>query len=281
MKKYIGLILCLALICALLGGCGGTSNEPAPEAQQAGNFSPETTAVSSGGLMQAIDDQQSTPTPQPTYKIIDEAFDMDVPQDAPIDEATEPPAQDGAADSASDSAQGAQVFATASPQPNTAIGSYAEISGTGLGFKFSYPASWSNIPGRSTVCYVQPMEDGTVYPARVAVSMKKLAHKCDAKDLQDEVVLFFETLQSQYDSSTFKIDKNIDDSTRFMGNNAYSTTYLAYDGDQEIQGYVIMTAFEKYVYCFHFQCAYSDYAAFSSTMKLMRDSVTLMQDELK
>lgn len=275
MKKYIALTLCIALIVLLLGGCGSTS--VSDTTQQTGSFDPETTAVASGGLMQAMDAQESTPTPEPTYKIIDEAFEMDIPEDSPIED--EPAETEAATETAN--AQGDQVYTTPSPQPNASVGTFAEISGMGLGFKFSYPSDWDNIPGRSTVCYVQPMENGTVYPARVAVSMKKLAHKCDVEDLQDEMILFFNTLKSQYDATTFKLDTNIDETTRFMGNNAYSTTYLAYDSDQEIEGYVIMTAFEKYVFCFHFQCAYTDYPAFSSAMKTMRDSVTLVQSELE
>ncbi len=279
MKKYLSLTLCFVLISALLSGCSLLNkNEEAPSVQQEANFAPETTAVASGGLMQAISEPAGTDVPQPTYMIVDEAFAMDVPEDSPVETAA-PEATPETAPAQEN--QGNTVYATPSPQPNTSVGSYAEISGTGLGFKFSYPANWNNIPGRSTVCYVQPMDEGTVYPGRVAVSMKKLAHKCDAEDLQNEMILFFETLSSQYDASTFEVDKNIDQTTRFMGNNAYSTTYLAYDGDQEIEGYVIMTAFEKYVFCFHFQCAYTDYAAFGPTMKLMRDSVKLIQDELK
>lgn len=272
MKKYISLALCAVLMCMLLGGCGRTSDTDATNTQQGVNFEPETTAVSSGGLMQAVDDQENAPT----YKIIDEAFEMDVPEDLPLEDDTAVP--DATAEPTD--AQGDSLYATPSPQPNTAVGTFAEIGDVGLGFKFSYPVNWNNIPGRSTICYVQPMENGTVYPARVAVSVKKLAHKCDVEDLQDEMILFFNTLKSQYDATTFKINTDIDETTHFMGNNAYSTTYLAYDSDQEIEGYVIMTAFEKYVFCFHFQCAYTDYAAFGGTMKTMRDSVTLVQSEL-
>lgn len=276
MKKYIALTLCIALIVMLLGGCGSTSDNDTTG--QTGSFDPETTAVASGGLMQVIEEQESTPTPAPTYRIIDEAFDMEIPEDDPIEDegvtGETAPVETAAA-------QSGQVYTTPTPQPNASVGTFAEISGMGLGFKFSYPGGWDNIPGRSTVCYVQPMGNGTTYPARVAVSMKKLAHKCDVEDLQDEMILFFNTLKSQYDATTFKINTDIDESTRFMGNNAYSTTYLAYDSNQEIEGYVIMTAFEKYVFCFHFQCAYTDYAAFAPAMKTMRDSVTLVQSELE
>jgi len=279
LKKYISLILCISMICVLLSGCSIRKNADDSQAQQTGNFEPETTAVASGGMMQAIEEAENA-APQPTYKIIDEAFEMDVAEDAPIAEATETPAPTATPEPQNQS-QDTQVYATASPQPNTAIASYSEISGTGLGVKFSYPSDWKNIPGRSTICYVQPMEEGTVYPARVAVSMKKVAHKVDAGDLQKEMVLLFNIIRSQYDASTFEVDTNVNTSARFMGNNAYSTTYLAYDGDQEIEGYVVMTAFEKYIFSFHFQCAYPDVAAFTPAMNLMRDSVKLVQSELE
>ena len=269
------------MICILFSGCSIKKDAEVSTDQQAGNFAPETTAVASGGMMQAIEEAEAV-EPQATYKIIDEAFEMDVPVDAPAAEVTPEPTPEPAPQVTDAPASGEQVaYATATPQPNASIGSFAEIGGTGLGVKFSYPGNWKNIPGRSTICYVQPMEEGTVYPARVAVSMKKLAHKCDAEDLQQEMVLLFNVIGSQYDASTFEINTNVDMNTRFMGNAAYSTTYLAYDGDQEIKGYVIMTAFEKYVFSFHFQCAYTDFEAFGPSIKLMRDSVTLVQKELE
>lgn len=276
MKKILSLILCCALVCLLLTGCGNKETaEEAPVADQGGNFAPETTAVASGGLMQVIAEQEESEESLPGYTITEDDPAMTVPEDStPEPTATPEPV-------AQPVVQEAQVYATASPQPNAYIGSYMEASGMGLGFRFSYPSNWTNIPGRSTVCFVQPMQEGTVYPARVAVSMKKVAHNVDEEELQKELVLFFKTIETQYDAATFEIDKKIDDSTRFISNDAYSTTYLAYDGDQEIQGYVIMTSFEKYIFCYHFQCAFSDYNAFVPAMNLMRDSVTLVQEELQ
>lgn len=269
-------MLCCALLCLCLTGCGSKETaEEAPVAEQAGNFAPETTAVASGGLMQVIAEQEETEEALPEYTITEDDPAMSVPEDATAEPtATPEPVSEPVI-------QEVQAYATASPQPNAHISSYAEASGMGLGFRFSYPSTWTNIPGRSTVCFVQPMNEGTVYPARVAVSMKKAAHNVDEEELQKELVLFFKTIETQYDAATFEIDTNIDDDTRFISNDAYSTTYLAYDGDQEIKGYVIMTCFEKYIFCYHFQCAFPDYAAFVPAMNLMRDSVTLVQDELK
>lgn len=125
------------------------------------------------------------------------------------------------------------------------------------------------------------MENGTVYPARVTVTMKKLSHSGSESRLQEQMVSFVEVLQEQYDKKTFEVDTNLDTESGFMGGKrSYATTYLAYDGDQEIKGYVAMTYFDKYVFCFHFQCAYEDYNVFEPAIRHMRDSVTPDEDSL-
>ena len=129
------------------------------------------------------------------------------------------------------------------------------------------------MPGRSTICYVQPMEEGVKYPARVAVTMKKLAHRGTDSRLKEEFASYFKYISSQYDEETFEANMNLNTKTRFMGRPALSTTYLAYDGEQEIMGYAICTYFERYMFVFHFLCAYEDYTSFEPAMEFMRDSV--------
>ena len=295
MKRFLCLLLCAALIC-MLGGCGKSGNEDAPAAQD-GNFAPETTAVAGSGLAQAVasvgDSAEAQPTGVDAQVEPDSASEEPLAQDVPIDlpAADVPTDEVSTEDSAvqpsdtpepTSESSAAQPFATATPQPNTAISGYDEVVGTGLGFRFSYPQGWQNIPGKSTVCFVQPMEDGTVYPARVTVSMKKLSHSGSETRLQEQMVSFVEILQDQYDAKTFEVDTDLDTTTGFMGGKrSYATTYLAYDGDQEIKGYIAMTYFDKYVFCFHFQCAYEDYVAFEPAIRHMRDSVTPDEDSLK
>lgn len=273
-------MLVVLLSASLLSGCDRRPVETnEAQAQQDGNFAPETTSVASSSLVEALNETQgvSESTPQETQETV---ADQPTVQDAANDEPSEaePSLEPAPAVTEAPTDTVIQPFATATPQPNVTINSYSEISGTGLGFKFSYPSNWNNLPGRSTVCYVQPIENGTVYPARVAVTMKKLAHKCSSSEAQQELVEYIKTLMTQYDESTFKVDKTLDTDTKFMGNRAMSTTYLAYDGDQEIQGYVIMTYFERYLFCFHFLCAYEDYEAFNPAMIRMRDSVQADQE---
>ena len=293
MKRLLIILLVLALAGFVLSGCDRRSAAPEETEGQDGSFSPETTAV--GGLTQAVEDQSSadpadTATEEPTYvepiavgAEDADPVDIDVtdadPEETPDPEAADQPedAEDGAENDGETAAEPTpdsdMPFATPTPQPNTFISEYAEVSAPGLGFRLSYPADWVNIPGRSTVCYVQPLENGTVYPARVAVTMKRMPHATNYDEAQTELANYIKTLMTQYNQSTFKVNTKLDYDTKFMGKAAIATTYLAYDGPQEIIGYTIITYFERYLYVFHFLCAYEDYNAFSEAMKYMRDSV--------
>lgn len=176
---------------------------------------------------------------------------------------------------------GVMPFASPTPQPNAKVNRFSQLTGTGLGFSFNYPTDWTNLPGRSTVCYIQPIDEGTIYPARVAIALKTLSHKCGPQTAQEELINFLKIIRTQYDNKTFSVETKLDLDTRFMGNKAFSTTYLAYDGKQEIKGYVILTYFDRYVYVYHFLCAYDDYPAFMPAMTYMRDSVTVIQEQAR
>lgn len=269
MKKIVSLLLTCALTLAVFTGCDrrSVSEEPADGAQQVVNFAPETTAVTSEMQPIAQDSAPAEEAAEAQPAADDVAADEPVVQDAAIEEPVVTP-EPVFADPASN-----PYLAT--PQPNAVVSSYSEVTNTGLGFRFSYPTGWNNIPGRSTVCYVQPLEEGTVYPARVAVTMKSFPHAVGEKTAKTEIVEYMKLLMSQYDERTFEVDEELNTSTKFMGNkDSMSTHYLAYDGAQEIKGYVIMTWFEKYLFCFHFLCAYEDYPAFEAAMIRMRDSVS-------
>ena len=285
MKKWFCVFLVLTLCICALSACDRRSSTEDIDAQQGAEFAPETTAVE--GLVQAaqtqseMDSIQSDPalTAEPTVEAQgDTEYEQPIAQDSAVQ--TQSPADAATEEPASANNAVVQPFASPTPQPNTTITSYSEVTGSGLGFKFSYPSDWINIPGYSTVCYIQPTENGTVYPARVSVTMKRLPHKCSEGEDQQELASFLKNLMTQYDEKTFKVDMNLDTSTKFMNNQAISTTYLAYDGDQEIQGYVILTYFERYLFCFHFLCAYEDYAAFEPAMRHMRDSVQADQSQV-
>lgn len=282
MKKLLSLLLIAALVMVCFTGCGKKKDEGS---EQQG----------SGGLTQALEDSGSVPG----YTINDEEWEDTRAEDAAMEEpADEPQADESAADEpASEEApteddgqnttsengtvisRGEVIpFATEAPQPNAVVTSYSEIKDTGLGFKFNYPTGWINYPGRSTICYVQPMTNGTIYPGRVSVTMKRLLHPCGDEEMIEELTSYRDMLNKQF--SNMRVvggAANLED--RFMGKKAISFEYMAYDGSQEIKGYVVMTHFERYVFAYHFLCAYGDYNSFSGAMVKMKDSVQVEEEK--
>lgn len=290
MKKHFALLLVFLLLACILTGCSGSNVIPSPTTEpmnQPGSFVPETTAVATGGLAQALasvsdgdeDEDEESHIAEKTVETIVTAPPQQPVQDEDAEDVQPQPTS--APEVSTTLAAPAVPLATATPQPNTAISGYTEIGGAGLGFRFSHPNGWQNIPGRSTVCYLQPTTEGTLYPARVSVTMKQLPHKCNMTLLEEQMVDFVKTIMSQYDETTFQVDDKLDTETKFMGNTkTLATSYLAYDGEQEIEGYVIMTYFERYVFAYHFVCAYEDYETFGPAMRHMRDSVQADQNEM-
>ena len=290
MKRLFCILLVLALAGFSLSGCDRRSETTEDaETQEAGNFEPETTGV--GGLTQAVEGQSVEGASKYSDSSVDAASVSDVEGDFPADAEEEVPGNEEVfgggefidmQEEAEDQPVGedgaekeVMPFASPTPQPNASASRYAEISAPGLGFRFSYPSDWVNIPARSTVCYVQPLENGTIYPARVAVTMKRLAHATNFEEVQTELADYLKLLRTQYSEITFKVDMDIDTTTKFMGKRSIGTTYLAYDGGQEIKGYVVATYFERYMYVFHFLCAYNDYTSFEAAIRYMRDSVQI------
>lgn len=282
-KRALCALIILGLCMAMLSGCG-KQTAPAENADtaQAGSFAPETTAA--GGLTAALEQASavdltadaSIPDGDSPVQDVPTAQDDPIAQD--ISAAQDVPAvQDVPADSGDTSAA-----ATAAPVSSSVstIDGYGDVTNDELGISISYPVNWQNQPGRSTICYLQANTDGA-YPARVCVTMKKLAHSCNDSKAQAQLVSYLKKLREQYDAATFEVDLNLDTETLFMGRKAMSTTYLAYDGETEIKGYVILTYFDKYVYCYHFLCGYDDYAKYESAIRYMRDSAkcTLSLDE--
>ena len=261
MKRIAGAVLICLLILAL-AGCSRVST---------------TTDVADAGT-------DFTPD-QPSYAVLPEPTQPEV-LDLPIDLTDEPvqdePAQGEAAQEDGTAAEskadpGNDTFAEPSPTPGIDVSSYRfqRLTDTSFGLTFEYPTHWINVPGKYTVCFREEVEDGD-YPARVAITRKTLAHSPSSERVLAQFQSFAQIIYGQYDPSTFELGE-LNASARFLGQNAYEITYLAYSGDVEVKGYMICTNVDKYVYVFHFCAPYDDYAAMEPMMRQLRDSVTLAQ----
>lgn len=148
------------------------------------------------------------------------------------------------------------------------------LSDASLGFTFNYPASWENIPGLHTVCFREVVESGD-YPARIAISVKRMTHTVESDVLVKQLTSFMRTISKQYAASSFQTGRvNMGDS--FMGRLAYSNTYLAYYGETEVEGFIIGCAIGKAVVVGHFSATYEDFQSMYNVMRYMFNSCQLL-----
>ena len=163
------------------------------------------------------------------------------------------------------------------PTLDTSTYQFSALMDTSLGFTFNYPSHWENVPGIFTVCFRESVEEGD-FPARVAVSVKKLAHRPEEDDIADQLSSFVRTIYRQYDADTFVSGTaNLQDV--FLGTTAFSNTYLAFSGENEVKGFIIGCAIKNTMYVFHFCAEYDDYVAMESMMRYMINSVRLLEEE--
>lgn len=168
--------------------------------------------------------------------------------------------------------EGATPTPTASANPvglSIAEYTYAVMSNDTLGVRFSYPSHWEYIPGRRTLCFREPVEEGDI-PARMAVSVKQLDDRADSDELTSQLRSLVNSIFTQYDS--YEIGNLITD-VGFMGKTAHSTFYRAYSGDKVVQGSVIMACVGTKLYAFHFSAEAGDYDAMEQVMEYLRTHV--------
>ena len=96
----------------------------------------------------------------------------------------------------------------------------------------------------------------------------------------EELSEYMRLVRKQYDTATFQAGTpNTED--EFMGQQAYSNTYLAYSGETEVKGFVIGQTVGRVLYVFHFCASYDDYTALERVMRYMLNSVQIIQEEKK
>ena len=254
MKKIAALLIAGALIAATLSGCSNSSDVAADQPPL--NTVPESTV---------------------TTEFVDAFMPdvMDVPVDVTAEPAADTPVEPAVTDAPAEAAtETPAAQATAAPYAYNAY-TLTALTDSTFGFVCAYPSGWKNLPGKYTVCFREEVS-GDDFPARMAVTRKRLAHAPKFSRLLTQFQEYAETVRAQYDSKTFEYG-DLNSSAAFLGQPAYEITYLAYSGDVEVKGYMICTNVDKYVYVFHFCAPYDDYAAMEPMMRQLRDSVTLAQ----
>ena len=301
MKKLLCLALVLALSLTALSGCRRRGGDEAASGDGEGSFNPDggpgytitdgsATAAAPSGNAQAdvegLGDDQ--PTPEPVETLPPDVLELEkrnagVEANAPAADGGDAGAEDGGAmpevsvnngddivlgtyDEAADTASHAAPSII-----DTNAYQYSAVMDENVDYTFYYPSHWQNVPGIYTICFREKVEQGD-FPARIAVTRKRLVHTPDDEALMDQMVSYMKSVSKQYDKATFQTSTpNREDS--FMGQRAFSNTYLAYWGDIEVKGFVIGAAIERTLYVFHFCASYSDYLAMQNMMQYIVKSV--------
>ena len=291
MKKALCVLFAIALLTCALAGCSlrGSSRDAAEPTAEA-VFEPETTSMPESrhgeeDQSKAVAELPTLPPPE-TVSPDGEApaEDIQIPGNAEeaeyfsIDALL---AETAGPDTGFDAGQTVDPDATPRPtsesvpviDPSTY--QFSALTDTSLGFTFNYPTRWENLPGVFTVCFRETVEPGD-FPARVAVSAKKMVHTVEGGTLSSQLSKYMRSIYQMYEPSTFQ-PGSANESDSFLGRPAMSNTYLAYYGDIEVKGFIIGTAVEKTIYVFHFCASYQDYVAMEGIMRYMLNSVELVK----
>lgn len=272
MKKILALIALGTAMILALAGCAHQSGNVNTPVESGGNFAPENTAPpSENSSIQAAANAFSGIS---ATSDVTTASDPTLAPDAIIESATPTP-KPSASTAADDDLFGSSTNLDDDDYTGTRLDisayNFSSLMDTSLGFTFNYPSHWVNNPGVYTVCYKEPVEAGD-FPARVAITRKKLTHTADANGITEELKSYVKTIYKQYDTKTFEVG-SLNKSIEFMGSKGYSTTYLAFSGETEVKGFVICCQIERTLYVFHFSASYDDYMAMENIMQYMCKSV--------
>ena len=138
-------------------------------------------------------------------------------------------------------------------------------------FSMLYPAHYTRVPGTKTICFEEPVNDGTI-PVRIAFTRKGLSGRVHSDTKTKQLKSYFKRILSGFDSYDMG---TLDKKDSFLGDNeAYSVAYTAKKGDKLYKGYVVMAAGEKVLYVFHFRCGEVDYERMKTVMERVRNSIT-------
>lgn len=292
MKKLLCALLIGALCACTLAAC---ARRPAPDgssAQANPAANPEVTPVPEEGghgeedQSQVLADMPTLAPAQPVEGAADNDYVDDDDEDDDVDDDDYYSME--ALMNPSDGAEAPDASGEPAPQSTPKPGggvidpnalSYTALSDPDLKLTFNYPSNWVNVPGVFTVCYREAAEPGE-FPARVAISAKRLVHSPEGTVVSDELTEFVRVIRKQYDANTFQLGTPNSEDT-FMGKQALSNTYLAYSGETEVKGFVIGQSIGRVLYVFHFSASYDDFAAMERVMRYMLNSVQIIQDEKK
>ena len=170
---------------------------------------------------------------------------------------------------------------TATPEPIQTVAvskyRYDTVSNSTLQVTFQYPAHWNNDPGKSTICFLEPVAAGDV-PARIAVTSKTVSKAPDTTSLKKQLASFAECVQGTY--NTFTLGEKIDTDVQVFNTKGLCQSYTARDENNfRITGYILMAynSGNKHIYVLHFSAPSNRYEDYATVLEKVRLSLAVVK----
>ena len=153
---------------------------------------------------------------------------------------------------------------------------YYIINNSTLAVSFKHPSHWINEPGKSSIRYTEPVNDGET-PAQLTVTSKTVAKRPDDDDMEDQMQSFLALVEQMVDEFEAS-DKNWKEDVEILGTEGVRQKYTARDPEtgEKITGYALMAYVKatKRIYLLHFTAPTIDYDELSGVIDVIRDSMT-------
>lgn len=153
---------------------------------------------------------------------------------------------------------------------------YYIVNNSTLAVSFKHPSHWINEPGKSSIRYTEPVNEGET-PAQLTVTSKVVTKRPDDDDMEDQMESFLELVKQMVDEFEAS-DKNWKEGVEILGTEGVRQKYTARDPEtgEKITGYALMAYVKatKRIYLLHFTAPTTDYEELSGVIDVIRDSVT-------
>lgn len=153
---------------------------------------------------------------------------------------------------------------------------YYIVNNSTLAVSFKHPSHWINEPGKSSIRYTEPVNEGET-PAQLTVTSKVVTKRPDDDDMEDQMENFLELVKQMVDEFEAS-DKNWKEGVEILGTEGVRQKYTARDPEtgEKITGYALMAYVKatKRIYLLHFTAPTTDYEELSGVIDVIRDSMT-------
>ncbi len=153
---------------------------------------------------------------------------------------------------------------------------YYIVNNSTLEVAFKHPSHWINEPGKASIRYTEPVNDGET-PAQLTVTSKYVEDRPGDRDMEKQMKSFLELvgqMVNEYEAS----DKDWKDDVEILGTEGVRQKYTARDPEtgEKITGYALMAYVRatKRIYLLHFTAPSIEYDELSGVIDVIRDSMT-------